>query len=328
MADIATREGVIFLAGATGLAGTSILRYLLTNFPQARIRGTYFQTTPFLWDGRVDYLQADLTRRENCQRAMQGCRLAILAAANASGAGSAKAEPERQLTDNLVMDANLLEAAYREGVERIVFISTATVYQELAGHIREEDLDWNLDPPPAYLGVGWAKRAAEKLCQFWHEKYGLEVAIARAANIYGAYAKFDPARSNFIPAIIRKAVERIDPFVVWGSPEVARDVIYSEDFAKAITGLLYKKEIKFATFNVGSGKAATVGEVVRCSLRWAHHEPKEVIYDSSKPTTINLRVLDIDKIAKALDWQPMFSLEQGIKNTIEWWRENRQWWKK
>lgn len=318
----------IFLAGATGLAGSAIIQHILRNCPNVRVKGAYHTTRPFIEHERISYIRADLTKREECRLAVQGCDLAIMAAASTGGAGDAVSEPHRQVTDNLVMDALMLEAMYFEGVKRVVYLSSATVYQEFEGYIKEDELDWNQEPHPAYRGVGWAKRSAEKLCEFWHEKYGMEIIIARCANIYGPYAKFDPVRSNFIPAIIRKSVDKMEPFEVWGSPDVARDVIYAEDFANAVVLLLTTDEIMCDTFNLGFGGTVTVGEVVESSLKYGKHKPSDVIYSQDKPTTIRVRALDCQKIKKYLNWEPMHSADEGIKLTTQWWIENKDKWSK
>ena len=179
------KNKTIFLAGATGLAGSSIIEHAIANYPDVFIRGAYWTTNPFIQHERVSYVRADLTKREECRRAVRGCDFAIMAAASTGGASVATAEPHRQVTDNLVMDSLMLEAMYFEGVSRTVYLSSATVYQEVDGYIREDELDWNKEPHSSYIGVGWAKRSAEKLCWFWHEKYGMEVIIARCANLYG-----------------------------------------------------------------------------------------------------------------------------------------------
>lgn len=318
----------IFLAGATGLTGSAIIQHILTNYPNVRIKGSYHTTPPFIKDERISYIRADLTKREECRRAVIGCDFAIMAAAVTGGAGDAVSEPYRQVTDNLVMDALMLEAMYFEGIKRIIYLSSATVYQEFEGYIKEDELDWNKEPHPTYRGVGWAKRSVEKLCQFWHEKYGMEIVIARCANIYGPYAKFDPNRSNFIPAIIRKSVDKMEPFEVWGSPDIARDVIYAEDFAKAVILLLTSDKITCDTFNLGFGSTVTVGEVVELSLRYGKHKPYDVIYSQDKPTTIRVRALDCQKIRKYLNWEPMYPADEGIKHTTQWWIDNKDKWRK
>jgi GDP-L-fucose synthase len=226
------------------------------------------------------------------------------------------------------MNAQMLEAFYHEQVQRVVYIGSITLYQDFEGHIKEEELDLNQDPHPAYLGVGWVHRYTEKLCKFWHEQCGMNIVIVRAANVFGPYAKFDPHTSNFIPAIIRKAVDKMDPFEVWGTPDVTRDVIYSEDFAHAIIGMLDDDQIKFDTFNVGSSMETTVGDVLTWALRYAKHEPNQIKYMADRPTTNKFKALDCSKVKQVLGWQPYYTVEQGIQKTTEWWINNKNWWKK
>ncbi len=320
----------VLVAGAAGMAGVNIVRALLDTHPGVTIRGTWHHTAPLLDDPRVEYHQADLTRREDCQRIASGCDYAILSAANTGGACSALSQPSLQVTDNLVMDALLLEALHEAGISRAVYVSSASVYQESDGAIREEQLDLNQNPHTAYLGVGWAKRAAEKLCAFWHEKYGMEIVIARSANIFGPYARFDPKRSNFIPALIRKAVDRLDPFEVWGSPEVSRDVILATDFATAVVRLLETDTIAFDVFNLGYGKPVSVGEVVDWALAAAGHHPSAIHYTESEsaPTTIRHRVLDCNKLSSMTGWHPAHDPASGIAITTEWWLRHRHEWQR
>jgi GDP-L-fucose synthase len=210
----------------------------------------------------------------------------------------------------------------------VIYIGTATVYQECEGFISEGSLDLNKDPHPAYLGVAWVARFLEKLGLFWHQKAGMEVINIRASNIFGPNANFDPASSYFVPAIIRKAVDGLDPFEVWGSPEVTRDVLYSEDFADALLTLMNRTEVKFDTFNLGSGVKTTVEQVVGWAIRHAGHNPSKINYDLSKPSTIKFRALDISKMREKTGWAPKHSIEEGIKKTVEWWRANKDTWKR
>ena len=317
----------LLVAGATGMAGSAFTSLVAGTMPDVELRGTCFSAAP---DSPVDgceYVRADLTRREDCLRAAKGCDAAVLMAAVTGGAKSAKDAPFRQTTDNLVMDAQLLQALYEQGVKKVVYVSTVTVYQEFEGTIAEDDLDLNRDPHGAYFGVGWAKRSAEKLCQFWRENMGMDVKVLRAANIYGPRAPFDPDRSNFVPALIRKAVDRMDPFEVWGSPDVTRDIIFSEDFASAVLAVL-TSETSHDTFNVASGETVTVGEVVEHALRAAGHVPDEIRYIGDAPQTIRHRSLDISRIQAETGWKPRVSPEEGILLTSQWWDANKETWKK
>jgi GDP-L-fucose synthase len=318
----------ILVAGATGMVGTSIVRRILSEYPVLNVRGTCHSSTPLFEHERLEYVQADLTNRGDCRAAVRDCDAVVMAAAYTGGAASARGEPHRQTTDNLVMDANLLDACHSEGVKRVAFISSATVYQDFDGLIAENRLDWSRDPHPAHFGVGWAKRSAEKLCQFWHQKYGMEIIVLRASNVIGPYVRFDPARSSFIPALIRKAVDAMDPFEIWGSPDVKRDVIYSEDFARAVVELLFLKRVKFDTFNVGSGKLISVGEAAELALASAGHRPAEILHKDSGPGTAKSRGLDCSKIRSTSGWEPQVSFEEGIRRLTLWWTLNRTWWEK
>ncbi len=320
---------VVFLAGATGMAGSSIMNHILEKYPTTRIRATYYRhTKPFIKRKRVEYVFGDFTSVENCRKLVKGCDCAIMAAANTSGSMVLTTQPWQQITDNLVMNVNMLEAFHFESIKRAIYIGSATLYQEKNGYIKESDLDLNKPPHPNYLGIGWVVRYLEKLCEFWHKESGLEVGMVRSANIFGPYARFNPITSNFIPAIIRKAVDKMDPFEVWGSLEVTRDVIYSEDFAQAIVMMMEDSDITCDVFNIGSEIETTVGDIVKWALKYADHTPASITYNRNKPTTIKYRVLDCSKAKRLLGWQPRFTIEEGIKKTTAWWMKNKGSWNK
>jgi GDP-L-fucose synthase len=318
----------VFLAGATGSVGTAILAHLIERYPAVRIRAAVHTTKPLFAQERVEYVSGDLRSPETCRVMARGCDCAIMAASHSGGSKTMTQEPWLFLNDNIAMNTALLEAFYHEQVRRVIFIGSSTVYQEFDGFVREEDLDLNAPPHAAYFGVGWVTRFIEKLCAFWHQKTGMETVILRAANIFGPYASFDPARSYFIPAIIRKAAEGLDPFEVWGSPDVIRDVLFSEDFADAVVRALNDESIKHDVFNVGSGLKTTVGEVVNWALKYTGHTPSKVHFDSTRPTTIRFRALSIEKAQRALGWKPATTPEAGVMKTARWWLKNKDQWNK
>ncbi|MEO5354242.1 MAG: NAD(P)-dependent oxidoreductase [Magnetococcus sp. XQGC-1] len=320
-------DKTIFLAGATGMAGSSILEHLLAHYPTTRIRGGHWRTEPHILHERIEYVRGDLTSLEDCRRMVRGCDGAVMAAAFTGGAGLTQSAPWRHIKENLDMNTRMLEAFHLEGVKRVIYIGSATLYQDFAGHIKEEELDMNSDPSRAYLGFGWTVRFLERMCRFWHEREGMEMIVFRCANIYGPYAKFDPGSSNFIPAIVRKAVERMEPFEVWGSREVTRDVIYAADFAQAVLMAMDAgAKICYDVFNLGSGVTTTVGEVVDCALRHAGHTPDAVHYRTNQPSTVPFRALDCAKIQRVLGWSASVAIDEGIGRTVAWWQANRQLW--
>jgi len=319
----------LLIAGGTGLAGTGVLRHLLQTHPNVNVRIPHRnEFGAFVHDPRVEYIHADLTNPRDCARIVAGCDCAVLAAAHTGGARQAQDRPWEQVTNNLVMDACLLEALGRAGVRRAVYVSTGSAYQDFDGPIREEQMDWNTDPPSAHFGVGWAKRAAEKLCRFWHDACGMDVIIARLANVYGPNARFDPDTSHFVAALVRKAVAGDDPFAVWGSPDVGRDILYADDFGSAVVAMLEATDVKFDVFNVGSGELITVDQVARLALHAAGHKPAKIVYDSASPKTIARRVLDCSKARTILGWHPAVDPAEGIRRTVDWWRTNKDTWQR
>lgn len=317
------------MAGSTGLVGTGVLKNILDKHPAARVRAAcHIHTKPFIKHKRLEYVRGDLRNLRDCRRMSKGCDCAVMAAASTANALLVKASPWHLINDNAIMNLRMLEAFGLENIRRVLCIGSATLYQEREGPISEDDLDLNKDPHPSYFGIGWTSRFIEKICGHWQRQGGRQMIIVRAANVFGPYAKFDPRTSNFIPALVRKAADRIDPFEVWGNPCVTRDVIYSEDFAEAAVRLMNKESIVFDHFNVGYGRGTTVGDAVKWILKCAGHKPEDIVYNAAKPTTMKFRVLDCSKIRKAVNWRPQYTIEGGIRKTFEWWEQNRKWWKK
>ncbi len=317
----------IFLAGAAGMLGAAIIRHILDEYPGVCIRAAYNKTPLNIIDSRLQPVQVNLASRDACIRAAEGCTHAVMAAAMTFGAALMRESPWLQVNNNLIMNAEMLEAFHVVGVRRVVFISSSTVYQEHEGLIREDQLDLNQEPHPAYIGVGWVMRSLEKLCLFWHRQTGMEVMIGRASNIYGPFARFDPTTSNVLPALIRKASDRMNPFEVWGSPETARDLVYADDVARAAALMLLDSDISFDLFNIASGVPVTVREMVEAVLETAGYSPS-LRYLSGAPTTIPFRGLDCGKAARLLGWRPETGISEGVARTYAWWMENRGTWER
>jgi len=131
-----------------------------------------------------------------------------------------------------------------------------------------------------------------------------------------------------IPALIRKAVDKRDPFEVWGSADVTRDVVYADDFAEAVALALHKPDLGFDVFNIGSGRPEKVGDLVGWILAAADHKPRDVVYASDRPVTVRSRAFDTRRSRDVLGWTPRKGVEEGIRETVAWWRENRKGWKR
>jgi GDP-L-fucose synthase len=318
------------VAGGSGLIGSAVVRSLLAARPDTLVRATFWSTADrVVEDPRVEWMRTNLLDPAECRRAAHGCTWAVLSAAETGGVHHGVHAPWEQVTPNLIIAASLLDALHEAEATRVVVVGSATAYQAADGCIAETDLDWSADPGPPHFGAGWVARSVEKLCEFWRRSADIDIRVVRAANVFGPRARFAPERATFIPALIRKATDRQDPFEVWGSPDVVRDVIYSEDFAEAIVRLLTMDALNEWTFNVGSGRPLRVDDAVAAVLRACGHAPRRVTYqDEAGGCGTRSRVLDCRRALVELSWAPRIPLEDAIRMTAEWWTTARTDWRK
>jgi GDP-L-fucose synthase len=305
----------ILVAGGNGLIGSHTVQALLDR--GAQVRATVHSKPPVVKDDRIDYLSCDLTKREECAAAVAGMDYVILCAANTSGAAMITQKPIVHITTNLLINSQVLEAACLGGVERLLFVSSTTVYPAVTYPVKEEE-GFKGEPHSSYMGVGWMKRYIEKLAEFYHERYDLKIALIRPTNIYGPYDKFDFATSHVLPALIRRAVEQQNPFEVWGDGSAVRDFIYVSDLVEALL-LALEKNATGKPINIGSGRAVTIKEAVELILELTGNRA-EIKYDPTKPTTIPFRMVDLTQQREVLGFQPKVSFEEGLQRTIAWYR--------
>ncbi len=246
-----------------------------------------------------------------------GMEYVFLCAANTSGAHAIATQPLIHVTDNLVMNARMFEAS--KEVDRCLFISSSTVYPATDYPVNEGEAFVG-DPHPSYFGSAWMKRYCEKLAEFYCDKYGCQIAVVRPTNVYGPFDKFDFATSHVLPALVRRAVEKQNPFEVWGDGSEVRDFIYVGDM---VDGMLRAMESwsGFDPVNVGSGTPVTIKDALQIILRSAQHDDAKVVYDSSKPTTIPVRLVDLTKAKRELEFHARCSLEDGLEKTVKWYQE-------
>jgi GDP-L-fucose synthase len=319
----------LFVAGSSGMTGRAIVKKILDLQQDITCVAASFTQKNSHCDSRVVEVSGDLRDAAVCHDLTKGCEAAILAAATTGGILQNTSDPWRQVNDNLIMNARLLEALIQNGAKRIILIGSATSYQPVSGMVHESQMDWSIDPPAAYLGIGWVSRYLEKLCQFWHHKTGVEIIFIRAANIYGPFAKFDPKTSNFIPALIRKIEDKPKCLSVLGNPSIQRDVIFIDDFADACISLMAAKQIKFDVFNVGSSQAITVSEVVKNLLDISGlNGTTAVKYEEKDIATPQGRILDCQKIRDVVGWEPQWPIHRGLEETYQWWAQNKEIWKR
>lgn len=308
----------ILVTGGSGFVGTHFVQALLEL--GARIRVPIHRRPMIVQDPRVELVQADLTRLEDCRSACEGMQYVIHAAGAVAAAGVTATNPMAAMTTNLVLTAQTLQAAWDTGVERYLVFGSSTGYPVTTHPVKEEEM-WSGPTHPSYFGYGWMRRYLERISEFAASKSKLGIALVRPTAVYGRYDNFDPATSHVIPALIRRAVAREDPFEVWGTGNEVRDFLHVADLVRGCL-LMLEKHAVCDPVNIGYGRTVTIKDVVSAILKAAGHGKAKVVFDSSKPTAIPVRMVDTSKAKRLLGFEPSISLEEGLADTVRWYRGN------
>ena len=265
----------------------------------------------------------DLRIQENCVAAVRGKEVVIHLAASVGGIGFNRRNPGVLFYDNIIMGANLMEAARLEGVEKFVQVGTVCAYPKNTPVPFSEDSLWDGYPEETNAPYGVAKRALLVQAQAYRAQYGLNAIYLLPVNLYGPNDNFDLEDSHVIPALIRKCVEAVDEgrdiLEVWGSGNATREFLYVEDCARGIV-LATRDYDGSRPVNLGSGREITIRDLVGLiakltgftgSIRW----------NLTRPDGQPRRCLDTSR-ARAFGFSATTSLEDGLARTIRWYREH------
>jgi GDP-L-fucose synthase len=308
-----------FVAGGrTGFIGSNITKALLKEGAQVFAMSKSSSKKSFFDLKTPDLIQFAGDMSESIRLDGLGVDYVFNCAAHTSGAHEMVNNPVAQITENLFMNARLLDTAAKNKVKKFVFISSSAIYPDSEIPLTEE-MGFVDDPPPTYFGPAWMKRYIEKLAEFYYKQYGMKVVIIRPSNVYGPMCSFDLERSHVLPALIRKFVEKQNPLEVWGSPDVVRDFIYVDDFVDGVLKAFDKSD-GFDVYNIASEEVYTIGQAVDEIARITNYKGK-IVYNTSKPMTIKQRKIDTSKAERELGFKTKVQFGEGLKRTIEWYRD-------
>ena len=312
----------VLVTGGTGFVGINLMRRLLPL--GAQIRATMHRKDPVIQDPRIEYVRCDLTQNADCLAVVQDIEYVFHCAANTSGAAVMTSTPLVHVTPNIVMNAQLLEAAYHAQVRKFLWIGSSTGYPPTGNRPAKEEEMFDGNPEEKYFLVGWMKRYTEILCRCYAEKLKnpMTTVVLRPTNIYGDNDDFDFATSHVFAAQIRKVVERHDPIEVWGDGEDVRDVIYVDDFVDAML-LAIEQITSYNPLNIGYGKGFTVKELLLLMLAADGYPQANIVYNPAKPTMAPVKLVDTAKAENVLGFKAKTDLQAGIRKTLTWYREHR-----
>ena len=291
----------VYVAGHKGMVGSAVVRRLTSE-----------DCTILTADRSTDLREQTKVRSWFAENRPQ---VVIIAAAKVGGILANDTFPAEFLYDNLMIEANLVEAARQAGVEKLLFLGSSCIYPKMAPQPIREDalLTGPLEPTNEWYAV--AKIAGIKLCQAYRRQYGSDFISAMPTNLYGPGDNYDPKNSHVLPALIRKAHEAKESgaanIEIWGSGTPRREFLHVDDLADACVFLL-KNYSNEEHVNIGSGTDLTIFELAKhvCDVVGF---AGQIVTDPSKPDGTPRKVMSGDKIA-AMGWRLRISLVDGIRH--------------
>jgi len=264
----------------------------------------------------------DLRQMDQAAKLVADANVVIHLAAVVGGIGFNQMIPGQMFYDNVVMGAQLLEAARRAGVEKLVAIGTVCAYpKHTPVPFKESDL-WNGYPEETNAPYGIAKKMLLVQGQAYRQQYGFNVIHLVPVNLYGPRDHFEPDRSHVIPALIKKVADAMDEgrghIDVWGTGSASREFLYVKDAADAIV-LGTERYDAAEPVNIGAGREITIRNLVETITRQMGFRG-EIRWDATKPDGQPRRMLDTSRAYQTFGFKARTSFEEGLKETIEWYR--------
>ncbi|MGH7688753.1 MAG: GDP-L-fucose synthase [Gemmatimonadaceae bacterium] len=297
----------IYVAGHRGLVGSALVRRLAAQgFDNLVVR-------------RRDELDLLDVGAVNAFFERQRPDYVLLAAAKVGGIMANSQYPADFIRENLGVQINAIDAAYRAGVKKLLFLGSSCIYPRMAPQpIREEYLlTGELEPTNEPYAI--AKIAGIKLCQSYNRQYGTNFVSVMPTNLYGPGDNFDLSTSHVLPALLRKfhdaKVQGQAEVVVWGSGRPRREFLYVDDMADACIFVMQRHDGS-EIMNIGCGEDVAIGELAQLVAEVVGYRGK-IVFDASKPDGTPRKLLDVTRL-KSLGWVPTLSLADGVRTTYEW----------
>ncbi len=247
-------------------------------------------------------------------------------AANVGGIGANMDHPADFFYDNLMMGAELMHQAYKNGIGKFVAIGTVCAYPKFTPVPFKEDDLWNGYPEETNAPYGLAKKMMLVQAQAYRQQYGFNAIFLLPVNLYGPRDNFNPRSSHVIPALIRKAVEGCErgdkELPVWGDGSPTREFLYVEDAASGIVTAAEKYNGDLPV-NLGSGYEISIKNLAEMIVKMTGFEGK-LVWQTDRPNGQPRRGLDVSRAKALFGWSAQVPFEQGMRRTIEWFTANRE----
>lgn len=310
----------VLVAGGTGTIGIPLVNLLLNKGAIVSVVANDDETLArSRLPEQIKYKKLDLTKKKSCELAVGDNQYVFNLIGIKGSVGIGETKVASYLVPMLRFQTNLMEAAFEKKVTRFLFVGSICSYPQ--SNIHFEENMWNGMPKQNDRIPGIAKRVGELLAESYYLEHGWNaVRIVRPANVYGPYDDFNPSTAQVIPALISRVINGENPLKVWGDGSAIRDFIYSNDAAFWLLEAL-EKAPAVTPINLGSGEGVSIKTVVETICKYLNPNLK-VIWDSSKPSGDPCRVLSMEKAKRTINFKQKTNFDDGIKNTIEWYKRN------
>jgi GDP-L-fucose synthase len=301
------RNASVYVAGHRGLVGSNLVQVF-------QERGFKNLLTP-------PRSEVDLLDQVAVERFFQSEKpeYAVICAAKVGGILFNNQYQADFLYENVILAANVIHAAARAGVKKLLFLGSSCIYPRQATQPINEDSLLTGPLEPTNEGYALAKIVGLKLCEKYRQQYGKNFISAMPTNLYGPGDNFHPEHSHVIPGMMRRfheaKVKGAKEVAIWGSGSPMREFLFISDLAEALFLLMEKYE-ESTTINVGTGQDVSISELA-VLMKEVTGYPGEIVYDRTKPDGMMRKVLDVSRINK-LGWKPRVSLREGLERTYAW----------
>lgn len=307
----------ILVTGAGGFIGHYLVKYLKEKGDW--VRGVDIKRPEFEDTAADEFELLDLRIGEKCLKATRGVEQVYALAANMGGIGFIESNKAVIVHDNILINIQTLEAAKANGIDKLLYTSSACIYPGYKQNVtdvtplKEEDAY----PADAEPGYGWEKLFSELACRYYREDFGLKTHAVRFHNIFGPLGTYDGGREKSPAAIARKIAfaKKEDEIEVWGDGKQTRSYCYIDDCVEGIHRLMQSDH--YEPVNLGQDRMITVNELVDIIAEIAGKKITKR-YDLTKPQGVRGRNSDNTKLRGVLKWEPQVSLEDGLKKTYKW----------
>jgi GDP-L-fucose synthase len=304
----------VLIPGGSGMVGHALCQMLLEQGAKVTVASL---DDPARAPPNVNFVKADLSNFNLCCSLCEGKDYVFNLTGVKGSPLTCREHPAIYFERSVILAMNMLRAARKTGVKRYLFTSSYSVYAP--AEIFFEDDVFKTPPSENDFGNAWGKRIGELHVEAYRREFKEgNVCIVRPASVFGPYDLFSKD-GMVVSALINRAFDEKPPLVVWGEGSVVRDFIYCKDVARGMLIMLEKMPDK--AVNLGSGHGYSIQELAETIVKYVNPEI-EIIFDTSKPTGDKRRVLDVER-AKSYGFEAAYSLDEAIRETVEWYRNNR-----